>query len=130
MGTYDANLCTLTVDSQFITGFEDGSMISAEKDEESFSTKVDAQGFVIISETNNPLGTITATLSQTSPSYEYLMKKAKAKAEFPVWVNYTGTPKEKAGGTRARIKKTPNKEFAAEAGAREFEFQVFDYTED
>ncbi|WP_419882790.1 phage structural protein [Peribacillus sp. B-H-3] len=129
MGNYDANLCTLTVDGTFITGFEDGTMISAEKDEDAFSTKVSALGEVIISETNNPLGTVTATLSQTSPSYAFLMAKAKSKKEFPIWVNYSGTPPEKAGGTRARVKKTPAKEFADEASSREFAFQIFDFTE-
>ncbi len=130
MGNYDANKCTFVVDGRFITGFEDGTMISAEKDEESFSVKASAQGEPIVSETNNPFGTITATLSQTSPSYPYLQAKAKSKEAFPVWVNYNGEPKEKAGGTKARIKKTPGKEFGDEAGSREFEFQVFDYTED
>jgi len=130
MSNYDANLCTLVVDGRFITGFDEGSMISAAKDEESFSVKVDAQGVPIVSETNNPLGTITATLSQTSPSYAYLMQKAKSSQEFPVWVTYAGVPAEKAGGTRARIKKTPDKEFANEAGGREFAFQVFDYSEE
>ncbi|CAM4012762.1 phage structural protein [Mesobacillus zeae] len=131
MSTYNAAYATVSVDSRFITGFDEGSFISAEKDEEFFSTKVSAQGEPIISEINNPLGTITITLSQTSPSYRFLMDKAKSKEEFPIWVNYNdGTQKEKAGGTRARVKKTPSKEIGDEASSREFEFQVFDYTEE
>jgi len=130
MGNYDANLCTLTVDGRFITGFEDGSFISANKNEESFSVKTSAQGEPIISENNNPLGTIGATLSQTSPSYAYLQALAKSKKEFPIWVNYSGTPSEKAGGTRARIKKVPDKEYGNDAGSRRFEVVVFDYTTD
>ena len=39
MGNYDANLCTVTVDGRFITGFEDGTMVSTEKDEENFKSK-------------------------------------------------------------------------------------------
>ena len=58
------------------------------------------------------------------------MQKAKQKEEFSIWVDYSGEPAEKAGGTRARIKKTPSKEFADEASAREFEFHIFDYTEE
>lgn len=130
MGVYDANLCTVAVDSRFITGFEDGTMISAEKDEDYFTEKADAQGFAIVSETNNPFGTINLTLSQTSPSYAYMQELAKSRREVPVWVNYAGEPKEKAGGTRARVKKTAGKEFGDEAGSREFEIKVFDYTED
>lgn len=130
MGAYDASKCTVVVGGRFITGFEEGTMVTAEKDEEFFSVKADAQGEPIVSETNNPFGTVTLTLSQTSPSYAYLQQVAKAKEETDVWVTYNGEPKEKAGGTRARIKKTPAKEFGDEASSREFAFQVFDYTED
>ncbi|AJI24225.1 DUF3277 domain-containing protein [Priestia megaterium] len=129
--TYDPKYASAIVDSVFMTGYDEGSFIQAEKDEDFFSTKVSAQGEAIISESNNTLGTITLTLSQTSPSYPYLMKKAKQKKPFPIWVNYNnGTTKEKAGGTQARIVKTPSKEFDTEVGGREFQFKVFDYTEE
>jgi Protein of unknown function (DUF3277) len=81
---YDAKLVTLTVNGVFITGFADGSFVSSEKDEESFSTKVGAQGDVAISKTNNPLGTISFSLLQESPSNTYLKKMAKSLTPFPV----------------------------------------------
>lgn len=130
MGAYDPKLVTVTVDNRFITGFEEGTMVSTERDEDWFSEKTDAQGFPIISETHNPYGTITLTLSQTSPSLRFLLELARTRKEFPVWVTYGGEPKEKSGGTRARFKKTPSKEYGDEAGAREFEIKVLDYTED
>ncbi|MGG3450184.1 phage structural protein [Domibacillus aminovorans] len=128
MGSYNADLCVLTVGSRIITGFEEGTMVNSEKDEDFFSEKVDAQGEVIVSESNNPLGTITFTLSQTSPHVAYVEALAKNRTEFPIWNNYSGTPKEVTGGTRARIKKTAGKEYGDEASGREYEVKVFDYT--
>jgi len=128
---YDAQLVTVVVDGRFITGFADGSFVSSEKDEESFSTKVGAQGDVVVSKTNNPLGTITLTVQQESPSNRFLKQKAKTTTPFPIWVTAPdgqgGT--EKSGGTQALIKKAPSKEYEEESGSREYEFQVFDYTE-
>ncbi|WP_205628675.1 phage structural protein, partial [Acinetobacter baumannii] len=65
--TYDPNNVTVVIDGRFITGFQEGSFVQASKDEENFSTKVSAQGEVAVALSNNPLGTITITLSQTSP---------------------------------------------------------------
>ncbi|EJW20024.1 DUF3277 family protein [Paenibacillus alvei] len=125
---YDAMDVTVMVDETFITGFADGSMVEGEKDEENFSASVGAQGDVVVSEVNNPLGTITITLQQTSPSVSFLNKLANTKKEVPVWVIYNGTPKEKFGGSRARIKKPATSSYSNEAEDREFELQVFDYT--
>ncbi|MED3932965.1 phage structural protein [Priestia megaterium] len=128
---YDAQLVTVIVDGRFITGFADGSFVSSEKDEESYTTKIGAQGDVARSKVNNPLGTITLTLLQESPSNRYLKQKAKTDALFPIWVTAPdgqgGT--EKSGGTQAYIKKLPSKEYEEESGSREYEFQVLDYTE-
>ncbi|MCY9758974.1 DUF3277 family protein [Paenibacillus alvei] len=125
---YDAMDVTVMVDETFITGFADGSMVEGEKDEENFSASVGAQGDVVVSEVNNPLGTITITLQQTSPAVSFLNKLANTKKEVSVWVIYNGTPKEKFGGSRARIKKPATSSYSNEAEDREFELQVFDYT--
>lgn len=129
MGNYDAKLCTVVVDGRFITGFDDGTMVSTEKDEDFFSEKADAQGFAIVSETNNPFGTMTLSLSQASPSVPFMEALAKTRKEVPAWVTYNGEPKEKSGGTRCRVKKTSGKEYGDEAGGREYELKVMDYTE-
>lgn len=130
MGAYDAKKCTVVVDGRFITGFDDGSMVSSEKDEDFFEAKEDAQGEVIVSEKNSNLGSVTITLSQTSPSSTFMNELAKSRKEVPVWVTYNGEPKEKSGGTRARVKKLAGREYGDEAGSREFEMTVFDYRED
>lgn len=126
--SYDANDVTVTADGTFITGFAEGSMVEGEKDEDNFAASVGSQGDVIVSEVNNPLGTITITLQQTSPSVSFLNRLANNKKEFPIWVIYNGSPKEKFGGSRARVKKPATSSFSNEAEDREFEIQVFDYT--
>lgn len=130
MGAYNADLCTVAVNSVFVTGFEEGTMVGGEKDEDFFASKTDAQGEVIVSEKNHTTGTISLTLSQTSPHVARLNNLAKNRTEFPVWVDYAGEPKERFGGTRGRILKTAGKEYGDEAGSREFEIKVFDYVEE
>jgi hypothetical protein len=56
-----------------------------------------------------------------------LKKLAKKKSIIPVWVNNKPL-KEKVGGSKCIIKKTPSLEYGAELADREIEIQVFDYT--
>lgn len=126
--TYDATNVTVMVDGQFITGFAEGSFVECEKDEDNFNTKISAQGDVAVAVRNNTLGTITITLSQTSPSISLLDKLANTKKQFPVSVISNNEVKEKVYGTKAMVKKPANKTFSDEIEDREYEIQVFDYT--
>lgn len=127
MKTYDASLVSVVVDGRFITGFDEGEFVSWEKDEDNFSTKVDAQGYTGVAVVNNQLGTITLPVSQTSPDLKFLKTLANTKKKFAIWVN---SPDEKIGGTEAMVKKTPEGSFGDEIGVREFEIQVFDFTDE
>ncbi|MBA5716325.1 phage structural protein [Bacillus subtilis] len=122
---YDANEVNTNIDGKIVTGYSEGTMVSCAKDEEKFSTKVSAKGDVSVATKNNPLGTITLTLSMGSPFVPYLNKLANTAQTFPIWV--TGG-QEKIGGTEAMVKKPADAEFSDEIGDREFEIQVFDYT--
>ncbi|PAY13484.1 DUF3277 domain-containing protein [Bacillus sp. 7705b] len=122
---YDANEVNTNIDGKVVTGYSEGTMVSCSKDEEKFSTKVSAKGDVSVATKNNPLGTITLTLSMGSPFVPYLNKLANTAQTFPIWV--TGG-QEKIGGTEAMVKKPADAEFSDEIGDREFEIQVFDYT--
>ncbi|MCM3488779.1 DUF3277 family protein [Alkalihalophilus marmarensis] len=124
MGTYNFNDTALIVDGVFITGFADGTGISAEKLEDNFTTKTTADGIPVTSESNDKRGLITVTLDQTSPSLSYLNSKANSKDEYSAWVI---APNEKAGGSRARVRKPANKEFGKESSERTFEIEVLDY---
>ncbi|ASK24764.1 phage structural protein [Bacillus subtilis] len=125
MYVYDANEVNTNIDGKIVTGYSEGTMVSCAKDEEKFSTKVSAKGDVSVATKNNPLGTITLTLSMGSPFVPYLNKMANTAQRFPIWV--TGG-QEKIGGTEAMVKKPADAEFSDEIGDREFEIQVFDYT--
>lgn len=121
---YNAKDTTITVNGVNITGVGE-DMLTIEKDEEFFSTSVGAQGDVVKSEINNPLGSATLTLQVTSPQFAYLMELAKQSEPFPFW--YTNKSLgERCGGTMANIKNYPETARGAEAEDVEFEFQIFD----
>lgn len=124
--TYDARDASVNIASRFITGFAEGSFVEWEKDEDNFNAKVDAFGDVAVATTNNQTGTITLTVSQTSPSLPFLKRLANARTMFPVWVN---TPDEKVGGTQAMFVKSPSGTLSDEVEDREFEIRVFDFTD-
>lgn len=129
IGRYDAKDVTLTVDGVYITGFADGTFIEAEKDEDNMDTSVGAQGDVVDSTINNPLGTITVTIQQTSPSVKYLTDLANSGDLVPVYVISNNTPKEIIGGSQARVVKPGSVSFSDTAESREFEIRVYDYTQ-
>lgn len=126
-GTFDASLVTVVVGTRYLTGFDEGDMVSWSKDEDNFDTKIDAQGFTSVAVRNNTLGTINIPLSQESPDLQYMKQLANSNTEFPIWVT---SPKEKVGGATARIKKTPDGTLGDEINGREFEIQVFDFTDE
>ncbi|WP_214849009.1 DUF3277 domain-containing protein [Exiguobacterium sp. s138] len=124
--TFDARETSVNIDNKFITGFAEGSFVEWEKDEDNFNSKTDALGDTAVAITNNNTGTITLTLSQTSPSLAALKKLAAARKVFPIWVK---TPSEKIGGTKAMFVKSPSGGLSDEIEDREFEIRVFDYTD-
>lgn len=130
IASYDAKSVSVIVDGVYITGFAEGSFVEAEKMEDTFQTSVGAQGDVGISEVNNPIGTITVTLQQTSPSVAYLNRLAASKRIVPVWVISNNTPREKIGGTQARVLRPAQSTFSNAIESRAFQFQVFDYTQE
>lgn len=122
----DARDTSVNLGSRFLTGFAEGSFVEWEKDEDNFNAKVDAFGDVAVAITNNTLGTITITLSQTSPSLPYIKQLANSRAMFPIWVT---TPDEKVGGTQAMVVKSPSGTLSDEVEDREVEIRVFDFTD-
>ena len=124
--SYNAKDVVITVGGVYITGIGE-DMVTGEKDEDNVSAVVGAQGDVVVNEVNNDLGTITLTVQGTSPQLPYLKKLAKTKKMVDVWVNNKSI-KEKFGGSKAMVKKTPALEYGAELADREIEIQVFDYT--
>lgn len=123
---YDAKDTTIVVDGVFITGLAE-DMISGEKEEDLFSASVGAQGDVVKSTTNNPLGKITINVQVTSPQRKFLMALANRTEPFPIWC-VNKKLDERMGGTMANLLTFPEISRGAEAGDMEFVFQVFDYS--
>lgn len=123
--TYDPNDVSVIVASVYLTGFGD-DVVTVSKDEDNFTVSVGAQGDVVRSKVNNPLGTITVTLQATSPQVPYLNSLANSGRAVPVSVIYSGDPKEISTSTEAYVKKPADREYGKEAGTREFEFQCMD----
>ena len=122
---YDAKDTSIIVDSTYITGLGE-DMITGEKDEDFFTASAGAQGDVVTSEINNPIGTVTIYVQVTSPQKAFLLSLAKRKEPFPVWA-VNKKLGERFGGTKARMLKWPEMARGAEAEDMEFVFQVFDY---
>lgn len=125
---YNANDVTLMVKGVYITGLGE-DMVSGEKDEDLFTTSVGAQGDVMKSEVNNPLGTITVTVQTTSPQYKHLLSLQHESEPFPIWCTDKGLGR-RFGGTMASLKKPPEEARGSEGEEVEFEFQVFDYEDE
>jgi hypothetical protein len=128
LGKYNAKDWTVMVKGTYITGLGE-DMFSADKDEDMFSTSVGAQGDVVKSEINNPLGTITITVQQTSPQYKFLLDLANESDPFSVWC-INKTLGRRVGGTLANLKKPPEESHGSEAEDVEFEFQIYDYVDE
>ncbi len=124
--SYDPKKVSVIVDGQFMVGFMDGTMVVAEKNEDNVIPHVGAQGDVTFTESADETGTITITLKLDSTSLPFLQSLAKEKRDFAVQI-VDGNSKFQAGGTQARILKTPGREFGAEVAGVEVPIYVADY---
>ena len=128
IGTYDARKVVTIVGGMFITGYGDGTMVKASKDNDNFEASSSAQGDAVVSINGDGMGTIEITLNQTSPSISVLDGFANARTLIPVWVNSNNEIKEVVGGTKAMVTKPSDKEFGKSATSRVYTLKVFDYT--
>jgi len=70
--TFDPKLVVITVGGTPISGFADGTFIRVERETDTFTKVVGADGFVSRAKSNNKSGSITITLAQTSNSNSVL----------------------------------------------------------
>lgn len=128
--TYDAKDVSVIVGGVYLTGFAEGTFVSYEKTEDRWAISTGSMGDTARAKVNNPLGTITVTLQQTSPQVSYLNKLAKSGKLVEARVIHKGTNTEKIGGTQCFILKEASGEFSNEISNREFTIQVLDMTID
>lgn len=126
VATYDAKDTSVIVDGTYITALGE-DMVSAEKEEDFFTSSVGAQGDIVKSQINNSLGTVTVYVQPTSPQKNFMLKLANRAETFPIWV-VNKKLGERFGGTMANLLSFPEITRGAEAEDMEFVFQVFDLT--
>ncbi|MFB8733898.1 hypothetical protein ACEQPO_08070 [Bacillus sp. SL00103] len=91
---------------KIVTGFSEGTMVSASKDEDNFfKQKMSAKGEASMAITNNRLGTITLTLSQGSPFVAILNQYANNGKQFPIWIKNNGEIKKHSAGPKSKLLK-------------------------
>ena len=128
-GFYDAKKVTVIVDTFEVTGFAEGTFVTAKKSSDTVQEHVSPQGDVAFAIQNNTLGEVKITLNQTSPAIPLLNEIAAKNSIVPVWViNDNDGVKDKHGGTYGIIKTPPEASFGAEITTREYLFLVADFT--
>lgn len=72
MDTYDPGQVTLVVGGQLITGYMDGTFITVERDEDTWTLHTGADGEVARARNRNKAGKIVVRVQQTSPANDLL----------------------------------------------------------
>lgn len=124
---YNPREVNVIVDGTFLTGYQDGTMVSCAKNSDRFSMNVGAQGDATFVESADDTGQITVTLKHTSPSAPFLYEQANSREPFPVQVIDANVGNFKAGGTQCLIQRKPDSERGKEISGLEFVFLVADY---
>ncbi|SFJ44243.1 Protein of unknown function [Paenibacillus sp. UNC496MF] len=125
--TYDAKNVSVIVNNVYLTGFSE-DIVEIEKDEDTYDVKVGAQGDVVRTRNNNPLGTIKVTLQASSPQVPMLDKLANAGTLVPVSVISSGANKETSTASQAFLTKPSARKYGKQADDREYEFKCLDLT--
>lgn len=125
--TYDAKDVSVIVNGVYLTGFADGTFVSYEKTEDRWAISTGSMGDTARAKVNNPLGTITVTLQQTSPQVSMLNNLAKSGKLVEARVIHKGSNTEKVGGTQCFVMKEASGEYGSEISSREFTIEVLDF---
>lgn len=112
-----------------LTGFMDGTPISAEKNEDTFTQHVGADGSVSYIESNDNTGTFTFTLKDDSSVLPALESLRKSKESFNVTITDTKRGKRISGEDCRFAKNAPFSRGADMEGV-EYTILAADYKED
>lgn len=124
METHDPAQVVFTLGGQPITGFMPGTYLTVEREEDTFTLTVGADGEVARVRNRNKSGTITFTLMQTSPSNQILSalasqdESAGVPAGAALVKDLLGTTV--LGGDQAFIRKPAASSFGKELEGREW----------
>lgn len=128
--TYDAKKVAVIVGGIPMSGLADGTFVSIERDEDSFTKVVGADGQTSRAKSNNRGGSMSLTLMQSSPSNDVLTafmladETANAGVVPIAVVDFSG--RTKFASAFGWIKKPPVAEFGKELSEREWVFDLSD----
>lgn len=131
-GTYNFNEVSLIFGFRQIKGFEDGSEITVERKEDSFTSKAGVGGEVTRSKSNNTMGTVTFSLDQFSDLNQYLtnivnLDERVGSGVLPMkLVDKSNPTNEIAISTQSWLVKPSSKSFGRESGPREWVIECAD----
>lgn len=126
--TYAPDQVTVVFGPVVLSGFAEDSFVTVEFEEDLWTKQVGADGHVTRSKTNNATARVTVRLAQTSSSNDLLSAIAEADRQtnqgvFPLMVK-DGSGRSLHVAEGAWIVRSPNAEFAREAGVREWVFDT------
>lgn len=127
---FDPKKVNVIVDGRFLTGFSEGSIVSAEMVEDRQTPHIGVMGDVDFSLNANNAGTLTVTLKSTSPSIGFLNTLANQKKVFAVSVVNLNENGVSADGTQAILMNPVMPDQGKEVSEAEFEIYVGDLTID
>ena len=133
-GTYDFLKVSLIWGTRELSGFENGSSITVARTTPSFSKKVDIDGAVTRSRSNDTSGTITFTLSQLSEDNQYLQnwlnidERTGAGVLPAKLVDKSNPNNELVTALEAWIQTQPSRTFGMESSGREWVLETADTT--
>jgi len=122
--TYDPQKVSTIIGAMIATGFEKGTFVEFEFDEDHFTKKTGVDGGVTRTKNGNFTGKLRLTLEQSSPLNDYLSGLAAADrvagaGVVPVMIrDQNGTTLMSSAS--AWVQKTPKAGFADEASSREW----------
>ena len=125
---FDPKKVNVIIDGRFLTGFSEGSIVSAEMVEDRQTPHIGVMGDVDFSLNANNAGTLTVTLKSTSPSIGFLNTLANQKKVFAVSVVNLNENGVSADGTQAILMNPVMPDQGKEVSEAEFEIYVGDLT--
>lgn len=128
--TYDPSQVIVTINGANMSGFADGTFVTIERDEQSFTKVIGADGTSSRSKTSNRSGMLTITLAQTSPSNDILsallaQDEASSDAVFSVQVKDNSGDSRVFSGT-GWVQGMPSIEYGKDMSNREWVIELVD----
>jgi hypothetical protein len=128
--TYDPSQVAVIVAGVPMGGFADGSFVTVERSNDTFTKVSGADGVVSRAKSNDKSGTIKITLQQTSPSNDVLqgialLDEISNQGVVPILIqDFSG--RSTYISAFGWVKKPPSSEFAKEVSNREWELDCAD----